>query len=213
MNLKMISRIYLLSGMMLMVTVVCGCMPHPEPAPLVYTLADEEKASETSQTSRPGNEKPVLKLMQIRGAAPFTSADILYRDRNYGINSYAYSRWSDAPVTMLEGFLLAFLERGSLFSSVLPPSSAASGGLILESLLQDFSLHISAGKHAHAEVKVIFYLIDTHKGRLPASKEIAVSVPAAGTDADHAVSAINSAVLKVAQELQTWLAAEIERRR
>ena len=194
-----------------MTFVVSGCMPHPVPAPIVYTLEYKGASSEVPAAGRSQNEKPVLKLMPVRAAAPFTSPNILYRDRNFGLNHYAHSRWSDAPVTMLEGYLLTFLEHQGMFSSVLPPSSAAAGDLVLESMLQDFSLHIKSGKNADAEIKVIFYLVNARSGRLVACKEIAATVSAEETDAEHAVSALNSAVLKAAEELGTWLAAEADK--
>lgn len=192
--------------LLFLVLLSAGCTPRPAPAPFVYTL--ENQSSGVAAQAGVATKRPVLKLMPVRAAGPFTAEDMVYRDMYHGLNAYAHSRWSDAPARMLEGFFLASLEGSGLFTAVLPPSSAAGGDLILESVLQDFSVHLNSGGSAEAEIKMFFYLIETRSRSLAASREISVSEPAAGSDARHAAAALNTAAGKVAEELQKWLSTE-----
>ncbi len=212
MKVKMKDNIKPVATLVLLAVFAAGCMPRPVPAPFVYTLEETCNPSESVVQVQDVNDMaPVLKLMPVQGAGPFTTEDILYRDRRHGLNSYAYSRWSDAPIRMVEGFLLTCLEHGGQFAAVLPPSSAAAGDLFLESALQDFSLHVGQDNIAEARVKMVFYLVEARTGRLIASREIGSAVPAAGTDARHAVAAVNTAACEAAEELDKWLAEEIAR--
>jgi len=91
----------------LMLALTSGCMPRTVSAPSVYTLAtDGQNTGQGMAVEKPGHYSPVLKLMPVRGSSPFTGTGILYRDSDHGLNSYALSRWSDAPISMLEGFLM-----------------------------------------------------------------------------------------------------------
>ena len=206
MKVNMKKQINAVLSLLFLALLSAGCTPRPAPAPFIYTL--ENQSSGVAAQAGLATQKPVLKLMPVRAAGPFTVEDMVYRDNHYGLNSYAHSRWSDAPARMLEVFFLASLGNSGLFTAVLPPSSAAGGDLILESVLQDFSAHIDSGSGAEAGIRMFFYLIETHSRSLLASKVISVSVPAADSDARHAAAALNAAAAKVAKELQKWLSME-----
>ena len=128
-----------------MIFVLCclfaGCVTQSIAPAHLYTLSPEW-GDRSARTERVSKSPLIIKLAPVRATQALTGAEIIYTDSHFGLNSYAHSRWSDAPVKLLQTLFQVALEENGRFRAVIPPTSAAGADLLLESTLFDFSHHI-----------------------------------------------------------------------
>ena len=184
---------------------VTGCVSEKLPAISTYTLSpDLEVLHSTVNTGQKPDK--ILMLARIRSKHAFTSRDILYSDARYGLNSYAYSRWSDSPTTMLLLVFQEAIEKSGRYVAVVPYSSQSTSDLLLESTVFDFSHRINDDGSSDGILRIRFTLIDNNTKRVIASRDFVSSVPVSSPkNASGAVAALNKAVTFVTEELIEWL--------
>jgi len=189
-----------------------GCSvitPSPSPAIDVYTLS-QQMEQYTITSEKKDSKAVILALSPIRSPQGLLSTSIIYRDTNYGFNSYAYSRWSDNPSKLLASYLQQSLAQSQYIYAVIPVASRIDADLLLEATLVDFSHHLHAnGVGSTGVLSIIFYLIDPHDKTLLATKQFTEKVPVDQKNAKYATIAINQASQLVAVALQTWLEQKI----
>ena len=183
-----------------------GCALRREPAMTVYALEPQWSVGERCPAAK--KDSRVLQVAPVRGAMAFQTTDILYTDQVRSQQSYAYSRWREAPVRAMQTVIEAALGNSGLFKAVLPSSSEAAADLVLESTLLECGHVLKEGEGSASQgvVRMRFYLIDTKGRTVIANKELVAVAPAATNDASGAAAAINQAALQVAAELAAWLA-------
>jgi len=157
---------------------LAGCVSKTVPPASIYTISPEWDSSRAQEETEKKNST-IIKMALVRGTRALTGTEILYTDAQYGRNSYAYSRWSDAPVRLLQILFHVALEKSGRFGAVVPPTSASEADLLLESTLYDFSHHI---------------------------KEFVSCVQASSQNDQGAATALNKAATNVARDLVSWLA-------
>ncbi|WP_372881155.1 ABC-type transport auxiliary lipoprotein family protein [Psychromonas sp.] len=197
------NRGYLLLAVLLIG--ITGCAGEKLPPLSTYTLSPQLNSSSLSQTRE---TKPVRILMlgRIRSLQAFSGSEIIYHDSKYGQSSYAYSRWSDAPVTMLLPIFQEALEKSGRYLAVVPHSSQSQSDLLLESSLLDFSHSINADGTSDGVIRMRFNLLDNKTKRVVGSRDFVAKVPVAPPmNAAGAVFALNKAVTIITQELIIWL--------
>lgn len=184
--------------------VITGCVTEKLPPISTYNLYPDlaifHPLLDTEQQA-----SDILKLGRISSTNAFSGTDIVYGDTRYGQNSYAYSRWSDSPASMLLVIFQEALEKSGGYMAVVPYSSQSRSDLLLESTLFDFSQHINDDGTSHGIVKMRFNLIDNRTKRVIASRDIVTSVPASSKNVIGAVAALNKAVAVLTKELIEWL--------
>lgn len=184
---------------------VTGCAGEKLPAVSTYTLSPELNTFQLVN-NRQAKPADILMLGRIRSSQLFNSREIIYRDTGYGQNSYAYSRWSDSPVTMLLFIFQEALEKSGRYIAVVPYSSQSKSDFLLESTLLDFSHRINDDRTSDGIIKMRFNLIDNNTNRVIDSRDFVATVPvAAPINASGVVVALNKAVTVVTQELIDWL--------
>ncbi len=149
-----------------------------------------------------------IKLAPVRGMQALYGTKVLYTDTEYSQESYAYSRWSDAPARLLQMLFQTVLQKEGPFKAVLPPTSSAEADLLLESTLYDFSHHLNGDGTSDGVIRVRFYLIDNREKTVIATREFSSRVPALSCNARGAVVALNRAATEIASELVSWLVEE-----
>ena len=184
---------------------LAGCMTKSVTPADIYTISPEWGDSR-AQAETEKKSPLIIKLAPVRATRALTGTEIIYTDARYGRNSYAYSRWSDAPVRLLQTLFHVALEENGRFGAVVPPTSASEADLLLESTLFDFSHHINDDGTSDGVVRVRFYLIDNTTKTVTATKEFASRVPASSQNARSAAAALNKAATNVARDLVSWLA-------
>ena len=182
-----------------------GCATKNVPPASIYTISPEWDSSRAQEETEKKNST-IIKIALVRGTRALTGTEILYTDAQYGWNSYAYSRWSDAPVRLLQILFQVALEESGRFGAVVPPASASEADLLLESTLFDFSHHIKDDGTSEGVVRVRFYVIDNTTKTVTATKEFVSKVPTSSQNAQSAASALNKAATNVARDLVAWLA-------
>jgi len=169
----------------------------------IYTISPEWV---DSRVQRQEKNLFIIKLAPVRGARTLAGTEILYTGISYDQNSYAYSRWSDAPVRLLGSLFQVALEENGGFAAVLPPTSVSNADFLLESILYDFSLHINKDGTSEGVIRARFHLVNTKVQLVAATKELTSTVPASDQSAQAAVVALNKAASNVARDLVIWLA-------
>jgi len=182
-----------------------GCATKNVPPAFIYTISPEWRDNR-APAEREKKSPLIIKLASVRGTRALTGTEILYTDAQYDLNSYAYSRWSDTPLRLLQILFQTALEESGRFRAVVPPTSASEADLLLESTLYDFSHHINDDGTSEGVVRVHFYLIDNTKKTVMATKEFVSRVPALSCNARGAVAALNKAAINIAHDLASWLA-------
>ena len=184
---------------------LAGCATKTVPPADIYTISPEWD-SNSAQEETENKNSTIIKIALVRGTRALTGTEILYTDARFGQNSYAYSRWSDAPVRLLQILFQVALEESGRFGAVVPPASASEADLLLESTLYDFSHHINDDETSDGVIRVRFYLIDNTTKTVTATKEFVSCVPASLQNAQGAATALNKAATNVARDLVSWLA-------
>ena len=180
-----------------------GCVGQTAPEITSYTITISGSHDVTA-SKQPVFSK-VLKVSIPKSSSAIMSRDILYQGKNYSLNAYAYSRWSDTPNRMLGNLFISSLRKGNVFRVVLPVTSRGKGDYVLESTLYEFQQHINANNTSEVRIRVMFYLINKKNGDVVASKELSASEPARSVDVKGGVSALNKASNIVATRLNEWL--------
>lgn len=192
-----------------------GCSlitPTVSPAIDIYTISPEmsqaKALSEKGVIKVPSAVK--LALSSIRSPQALMTTDIIYRDKDYGFNRYAYNRWSDSPSKLLEDYLQQYLADSQYILAVIPVGSRTDSDLLLEATLVDFSHHLAAnGFSAMGVVTINCYLLNSDDRSLIATKQFTKQVTLEQNDAKGAVKALNQASQAMAERLQAWLEHEI----
>ena len=193
------------SMILVLLCLLVGCVTKSVPPAHIYTISPEW--GESSARAEGGEKGTlIIKLAPVRATRSLTGTEILYTDARYGRNSYAYSRWSDAPVRLLQKLFQVAMEENDRFGAVVPPTSTSKADLLLESTLYDFSHHINDDGTSDGVVRVRFYLIDNTTKTVTATKEFVSRALTSSQNAQGAASALNKAATTVARDLVSWLA-------
>ncbi|MBU4235328.1 MAG: membrane integrity-associated transporter subunit PqiC [Proteobacteria bacterium] len=181
-----------------------GCTFQNLPPMEVYAIDPGWSQGAPAQTAKTG--PVIIQIAPVRGSDAFSTNDILYTDKRHRQQSYAFSRWRDAPIRSMQTVLEVTLEKSGLFKAVLPPTSVSRADLLLESTLFEFGHLFAEDGSSKGAVRMRFYLVDTSK-RVVASKELVAMMEVVTSDASGATRAINQAALSVASDLVVWLGA------
>lgn len=196
------SRGFLLLTVLLIV--ITGCVTEKLPPISTYNIYPDLDVLHPVLDTNP-QTSDILKLGRISSRNAFSGTDIVYSDTRYGQNSYAYSRWSDSPPSMLLVIFQQALEKSGGYMAVVPYSSQSKSDLLLESTLFDFSQHINDDGTSDGIVRMRFNLIDNKTKRVIASRDFVASAPATSKNVIGAVAALNKAVAGLTKELIEWL--------
>lgn len=197
------ARVFILT-IFVLVGFAPGCALRNEPPMTVYALEPQWGVDERGAAAK--LDSRVLQVAPVRGAIALQSTDILYTDQVRSQQSYAYSRWREAPVRAMQTVIEVALGNSGLFKAILPSTSEAGADLVLEGTLLECGHVLKEGGASRGVVRMRFYLIDTKDRTVVANKELVAVAPAATNDASGAAAAINQAALQVAADLAAWLA-------
>jgi ABC-type uncharacterized transport system auxiliary subunit len=184
-------------------TLITGCAFQSLPPVEFYAIEPGWGQSDPAPIEKKG--AAIIQIAPVRGSGAFTGTDILYTDTRHIQHSYAYSRWRDSPVRMMQTVLEVAVENSGLFRAVLPPTSVSGADFLVESTLLEFGHLLGREGTSAGVVRMRFHLIDNKSRKVVASKELVARIPVATMDARGAAAAINQAAIKVATDLVVWL--------
>ncbi|MCK5122356.1 MAG: hypothetical protein GQ532_19030 [Methylomarinum sp.] len=182
-----------------------GCAINNVPPADIYTLSPKWNDTKVRTESKK-NCPLILKMAPVRATQALIGNDIFYTDAQYVQNSYAYSRWNNAPVKLLPILFQVSIEESHLFEAIIPPTSISKSDLVLESTLLELNHHIKNNGSSEGVIRIRFYLINNATRKIIATKEFVSKVPAATKNAKGAVEALNKAATDIAHNLVIWLA-------
>lgn len=186
--------------------ILSGCIGRNIPPADIYTISPPQLIQTTALAQEKKERRSVvITLAPIRASRAFAGSDIVYSHTRYERNSYAHSRWSDAPARLLQLFFQDVLVNSVDIFTVLPATSLARADFTLESTLHDFSHHINKDKTSSGVMRIHFYLVDNVKKKVRASREFSSVVPVSSCDARGAATALNKAAMNIAGDLTSWL--------
>ncbi len=177
--------------------------PQVSPGINSYTIAISG-STDSGAVEKPLSDK-TLKVSMPDSSSAIMSRNILYQEKDYALNAYAYNKWSDTPNRMLGNLLISSIRKSNAFRVVLPIDSRGKSDYILESSLYEFQQHIKSNIRSEAVVRIMFYLINNNNGDVIASRELSAKVAAATVDVKGGVGAMNKSANLIATRLNEWL--------
>lgn len=99
---------------------LAGCVTQSVAPADIYTISPEWGDRRT-RAEREKKSHLIIKLAPVRATQALTGTEIIYTDARHSRNSYAHSRWSDAPVRLLQTLFQVALEENGRFGAVVPP--------------------------------------------------------------------------------------------
>lgn len=180
-----------------------GCTTNTVPAIELYTL--NSSCDLDGVDSKKSKSTKVLKVSTPKSIAVIKSRHILYQDREFSLNPYANSRWSDTPNKMLGSLILSCINKNSKFKAALPSYSKGKGDFLLESTLLDFHHHINTDGSSEGRMRIEFYIINPKNGNVIATNELSSNVSSESLNTKGGVQALNSAANNISLNLSRWL--------
>ncbi len=185
------------------VTLLAGCALQNPPPVAIYTIEPGWEQGDGAQGTK--KRAAILQIAPVRGSAALTSTDILYSDTVHAQQGYAFSRWRDAPVRLMQTVLEVAVENSGLFVAVLPSTSVSGADFLLESTLLECGHILGEDGSSAGVIRMRFHLVENKSRKVVAGKELVAKIPAATLDAGGAVAAINQAAAQVVGDLVVWL--------
>ncbi len=148
-----------------------------------------------------------LKVSQIFTLDTLQTKKMRYALQNYEEYSYTQSRWVVAPSEAIIHNVIESLQQDGIFKSVIEYGSKAQANLLLELRVDEFMQYFDADeKSSFVKVALGMRLIDQNNNEVVIEKSFHEMQKAQSPDAQGGVTALNTAVAKVIQELRTSLA-------
>lgn len=127
-----------------------------------YVLEGGEVERSEPVAAAPSADAPMLRVAPIEAAAGYDSPRMAYTRSSGEIEYFAAHRWAEPPSVLLVPLLVEGIERTGTFAAVLPPTSRASGDLLLETELLVFRQEFDGQARFHARVRAA--LVDEGQG-------------------------------------------------
>ena len=189
---------------------LCSCFPRllPGDAPTLVRL----------NPAMPGNMSGGQPKQQITVGIPQLAQDIdndritvILKGRE--VRQLSGARWSAGLGSVVNDCIVRALESTQAFAGV----SGEVDGLVsqrrLNSEIRLFALeYASETDSPTARFSAVFRLLDARQAKIVATRQVDVSVPAAGTDTTALVSALEQALEKGLAEMSAWVVANINRK-
>lgn len=146
-----------------------------------------------------------LKLSSTRSIPSLASTQFYYLKETSSINAYLYSKWSDAPSSMIDRSLASALQKEQLFETLLPPTSSATADLVLESDLNAFYHRFHNDSTSEGLIDITYRLINPKTKTTIASKRFTIMEPSPSQDAKGGVIALRNAIHSLSGQCTSWL--------
>ena len=129
-----------------------------------------------------------LVVKRLTGPSLLESAPIVYRNGPNQMGTYAYHRWEDAPVEMIQARLIRVLRSTGQYQSVVEAGSVAGAEFVVRGRLYDFEE--LSGPSLAGQVTMEFELCDRKTGKVLWTHYYSQSEPADGKEVTNVVQAL-----------------------
>jgi cholesterol transport system auxiliary component len=194
----------------LLALLLCGCealKSQVSAHPTLYTLTGGTPNPAAQAHLKPAATAagPTLVVSAPHAAAGFDSPHLMYVRQADKLEYFAYNQWVDTPARMLAPLIVTAVERSGAFRAVVQTPSPASGELRLDTEIRRLQQEF-LGTPSRVRFTLRAYLVDNTTRRVIASREFESVVASASDDPRGGVTAANSAVQTVLENLAAFCA-------
>jgi len=181
---------------------LAGCMSLQDVPPREYYVLDDlAKAGASGRAAAAGR----VLLVTAASANPFYDTQSLVFSRAPGQRAYyQFAGWTERPGRRINDLLMRRLEARGSFKAVAVTTAGIKGDFVLSTRLEEF-YHDTGTNPGSVRVEVSAEIVDYAGRTIVAQRRFAQSVPAAGENAQAAVSAFNQATTVLLDELSAWV--------
>jgi len=105
-----------------------------------------------------GHTYPIAVVVgRIQGSDLLDASPIVYKSRRNQMGTYAYHRWSDAPVQLVQEKLVRMLRTGGEYQSITRSGDPSGGDLLIRGRLYDFTELDSDGVSGLVSLEIELY--------------------------------------------------------
>ena len=176
-------------------------------APTVYTLTGGTANPAPQANAKPPSAAagPTLIVSAPHAAPGFDSPHMMYLRQADKLEYFAHNQWVDTPGRMLAPLIVAAVERSGAFRAVVQTPSPAGGELRLDTEVRRLQ-HEFMDKPSRVRFTLRAYLVDNATRKVIATREFEQTVPAPSENPQGGVTAANSAVQTVLENLAAFCA-------
>lgn len=184
------------------IALLAGCMSFQDVPPReYYVLDDMAKAGAFGRAAPAGR----VLLVNAASASPFYDTQNLVFSRAPGQRAYyQFAGWTERPARRINQLLMRRLEARGNFKSVAATTAGVKGDFVLSTRLEEF-YHDTGANPGSVRIEVSAEIVDYAGRAIVGQRRFAQSVPAAGENAQAAVSAFNQATTALLDELAAWV--------
>ena len=206
---------------LLVLVLSSGCsslLPKPAPLPSVYLLdgapgagvgkaaaPDAGATPATSAVPGPAASAPTLLVSAPRASSGLDSRRILYQREPQRLDYFAHSDWADTPARMLAPLIVAALEQSGSFHAVVVTPGTTEAGLRLDTEILRLQQQFDSTP-SQVRFTLRAHLVDSRSRRVLAWREFDSRIAAPSDDPRGGVTAANTAVQMVLQQLADFCA-------
>lgn len=199
-----IRSIAIVSILLLLSVLSVGCMKleRPQLDRKYYVIG----VSRDSQPRERGSETLVVRRVQV--SPRYQDRELVYRTGETTYEADYYNSFFIPPAEMITDDLRRWLGESGMFENVIAPQSLASGGLILEGIVNSLYGDFSKGD-PEAVVEMQFLLVDNRDADTPIiySRSFSKRVSLDGRSSDALVKAMNKGIAEIFKTLEKDLSA------
>jgi ABC-type uncharacterized transport system auxiliary subunit len=193
------SRTGRLAAALLLATALTGCVRLSQRAPQIRNYSLAYPPPHISGTPLP----LVLGISPLRAAATYDRDFIVYREGEYTIGTYSYSRWSANPASMIADLLARDFADSGLYRAVERRTGLLPIDYQLTGDIEEIEERVAANGDCSAHLRMRLLLLRARSGAQPVSlrKAYAGDEPCK-CDADALAAAMSRILERLSSELQ-----------
>lgn len=195
-------RIIILSILML-----SGCsIKEVSQSVVQYTISSTAQA----QTDGTLSDK-IIKIDRFKSPSYMLSTAIWYKKNSYETNSYAFSKFNDNFVDLINYNVANSIQTSKLFKTVFTSYSQIQADLLLEGEITKALQIIDKEQNSSVVFGLNLYLINQKNGKLVDSQTFVYNQKCETTNAQGAIIAYNKIVNRLNKEVKEWLKKSIDK--
>lgn len=196
----------------LMAGALAGCISFGNVEPQRYYVLEDRNAASAAAPEQDRQADATLLVSPTQAPSFYDTQEIVYSP-SAGLRArYQFHSWTERPGKSLGELLLARLARTPGLGTVASSTSGVKGELLLNTTLAEF-YHDAATPPGTARVVLNAELVDRGRRVLVARRSFERVVAAQTYDAPGAVQALNQAVTGMLDDIDSWLADEVDKLR
>ncbi len=170
-----------------------------------YLPTQYYRVDPAAQIEKSPDPIPLSLLVEEVWASAFYGLEVAYREGDYLLGTYPYSRWTETPDIIVFRALINGLSRAGIFRRIDSPVSALRSDLTLRSELRRFEqVRNNDGTELAADFELDLQIIDNRTGEIIWGFTAARKVPQKneGTLAESMTEAVNGALEEIIASLR-----------